>query len=184
MSKTLLIRPVERTDYAEWRPLWDGYNHFYGRQGPTALSERITETTWERFFSREDPIHAVVAVQDWRLIGIVHFLFHRSTTRLTDNCYLQDLFTAEVSRGRGVGRQLIAAVYETARAAGSSRVYWQTEATNAAGRALYDKVAEHRDFIVYSHELYPPSGLLQTRRWWMTAMGLHESLRRRPNSAL
>ena len=28
-----------------------------------------------------------------------------------------------------------------------------TQATNAAGRALYDKMAEHRGFIVYSHEL-------------------------------
>ena len=56
-------------------------------------------------------------------------------------------------RGRGVGRSLILAVYEAARAAGSSRVYWQTQATNAAGRALYDKLAAHHGFIVYSHEL-------------------------------
>ena len=153
MSETLLVRPVERSAYPGWRLLWDGYNHFYGRQGPTALPERITETTWERFFSREEPVHAVVAVQDGRLIGIVHFLFHRSTTRLTDVCYLQDLFTIEESRGRGVGRQLIQAVYEAARTAGCSRVYWQTKATNALGRALYEKVAEHQGFIVYSHEL-------------------------------
>ena len=153
MSKTLLVRPVERADYAGWRPLWDGYNHFYGRQGPTALPERITEATWERFLSREEQVHAIVAVQDGLLIGLVHFLFHRSTTRLTDVCYLQDLFTAEGSRGRGVGRQLIQAVYDAARAAGSSRVYWQTKATNASGRALYDKVAEHQGFIVYSHDL-------------------------------
>jgi GNAT superfamily N-acetyltransferase len=153
MSETLLVRPVERVDYAGWRPLWDGYNHFYGRQGPTALPERITETTWERFFAREEPVHAVVAVQDGRLIGIAHFLFHRSTTRLTDVCYLQDLFTAEESRGRGVGRQLVQAVYDAARAAGSSRVYWQTKATNASGRALYDKIAEHQGFIVYSREI-------------------------------
>ena len=98
-------------------------------------------------------MHALVAEQVGRVIGIAHYLFHRSTTRLTDVCYLHDLFTAEEARGRGVGRQLIHAVYEAARAAGSSRVYWQTKATNAAGRALYDKVAEHQGFIVYTHEL-------------------------------
>jgi GNAT superfamily N-acetyltransferase len=96
-----------------------------------------------------------VAVQDGRLIGIAHFLFHRSTTRLTDVCYLQDLFTAEEARGRGVGRRLIQAVSDAARTAGSSRVYWQTKATNAPGRALYDKVAEHQGFIVYTQELQP-----------------------------
>jgi GNAT superfamily N-acetyltransferase len=153
MSQTLLVRPVDQNDYGGWRPLWDGYNHFYGRQGATALPESITEATWERFFSDEEPVHAVVAVQDGRLIGIAHFLFHRSTTRLTDVCYLQDLFTAEETRGRGVGRRLIQAVCDSARKAGSSRVYWQTKATNAPGRALYDKVAEHQGFIVYTQEL-------------------------------
>ena len=153
MSETLLIRPIERADYAGWRPLWDGYNHFYGRQGPSALPESISEATWERFFSREEPVHALVAVQDGRLTGLAHFLFHRSTTRLTNVCYLQDLFTAEEARGRGTGRQLIYAVYDAARAAGSTRVYWQTKATNAPGRGLYDKIAEHQGFIVYTHEL-------------------------------
>ena len=153
MSEAILVRPIERADYAAWRPLWDGYNRFYGRQGPSALPDSISEATWERFFARDEPVRALVAEQDGRVIGIAHFLFHRSTTRLTDVCYLQDLFTAEDARGRGVGRQLIEAVYEAARAAGSSRVYWQTKASNLPGRALYDKVAEHHGFIVYAHEL-------------------------------
>lgn len=150
---TLFVRPIERADYSGWRPLWDSYNRFYGREGPSALPESVSEATWERFFSREEPVHALVAEKDGRVIGIVHFLFHRSTTRLTDVCYLQDLFTAEEVRGRGVGRQLIHAVYEAARKAGSSRVYWQTKTSNAAGRALYDKVAQHQGFIIYTHEL-------------------------------
>jgi GNAT superfamily N-acetyltransferase len=153
MSEAILVRPIERADYAGWRPLWDGYNRFYGRQGPSALPDSISEATWERFFARDEPVRALVAEQDGHVIGIAHFLFHRSTTRLTDVCYLQDLFTAEEARGRGVGRQLINAVYEAARAAGSSRVYWQTKATNVPGRALYDKLAEHHGFIVYTHEL-------------------------------
>jgi GNAT superfamily N-acetyltransferase len=72
---------------------------------------------------------------------------------LNDICYLQDLFTVEHMRGRGIGRRLIEAVYEAAREAGSSRVYWQTQVGNEAGRALYDKVAKHLGFIVYSHEV-------------------------------
>ena len=101
----------------------------------------------------EEPVHALVAEQNGYLIGIAHYLFHRSTTRLTDVCYLQDLFTAEEARGRGIGRQLIQGVYAAAKAAGSTRVYWQTQVTNIPGRALYDKVAEHNGFIVYTHEL-------------------------------
>lgn len=65
----------------------------------------------------------------------------------------ENLLTLEALRGNGNGRLLIGAVIEAARAAGCSRVYWQTQSTNTAGRALYDKVAEHKGFIVYAHEL-------------------------------
>ena len=41
MSGELTIRFVTRQDYAQWLPLWDGYNAFYGRSGPTALAPEI-----------------------------------------------------------------------------------------------------------------------------------------------
>jgi len=148
-----MIRPVRRSDYDAWRPLWDGYNAFYGRKGSTALAEQITQATWERFFEPAEPVHALVAEEDGHVVGLTHYLFHRSTSRLNHVCYLQDLFTAEHMRGRGIGRRLIEAVYEAAREEGSSRVYWQTQVGNEAGRALYDKVAKHLGFIVYSHEI-------------------------------
>lgn len=153
MPSAPLVRPIRREDYDAWRPLWDGYNAFYGRSGPTALDERVTAQTWGRFFDAGEPVHAFVAELEGRVVGIVHYLFHRSTSRLADVCYLQDLFTEEACRGRGVGRALIQQVLDTARDRGSSRVYWTTQTTNAAGRALYDRMAEHRGFIVYSHEL-------------------------------
>ena len=153
MSSQLIIRPLDPADLAGWRPLWDGYNAFYGRSGPTALPESITQVTWDRFFDPTEPVHALVAEASGRIVGLAHYIFHRSTTRLHDVCYLQDLFTAPGMRGLGVGRQLIEGVYDKARAAGSSRVYWQTHADNAAGRALYDKIARHLGFIVYAQEL-------------------------------
>ena len=153
MTGSIVIRPIERFDYEAWLPLWDGYNAFYRRVGPTALPEAITQSTWERFFAATEPVHAIVAEHQGEVVGLAHYLFHRSTTRLQDVCYLQDLYTVEHLRGKGIGRQLILAVYEAASRAGSSRVYWQTQASNAEGRALYDKIARHNGFIVYAHEL-------------------------------
>jgi GNAT superfamily N-acetyltransferase len=153
MTGQFIVRPIRTEDYAEWRPLWDGYNAFYGRVGATALAEPVTAATWERFFCASESVHAFVAEQHGSLVGLVHYLFHRSTSRLNDVCYLQDLYTKESLRGKGVGRQLIQAVYDAARQAGSTRVYWTTQVTNLAARTLYDKVAKHLGFIVYSHEL-------------------------------
>ena len=109
--------------------------------------------TWQRFFDPDEPVFALVAVSGSRVVGLAHYLFHRSTTRIELTCYLQDLFTAEAERGRGVGRALILGVYEWARAAGAGRVYWHTHESNAAGRLLYDKVGRHAGFLVYGQDL-------------------------------
>lgn len=149
-TPALLIRPPTPDDFAAWKPLWDGYNAFYGREGPTALPDAITQVTWQRFFDPYEPVHALVAEREGQLVGLVHYLFHRSTNRIEPNCYLQDLFTQSSERGQGVGRRLIEGVYEQVRLAGAHRVYWQTHTTNAAGRMLYDKMAKHEGFIVYA----------------------------------
>ncbi len=153
MPAALHVRHIVPDDHAQWRPLWDGYNRFYGRFDATALPEAITQATWRRFFDPGEPVHALVAERGGRLVGLVHYLFHRSTTLLNDICYLQDLFTDETVRGGGIGRALIEAVYGEARAAGSERVYWQTHETNARAMVLYNQVAERSGFLVYRKAL-------------------------------
>ena len=145
----IAIRPVLRGDLPAWSTLWDGYNAFYGRTGATASPPEITDITWSRFFDGDEPMHALVAERAGTLLGLAHFLFHRSTPQLGPVCYRQDLSTLELARGNGVGRRFIEAVYEHATAAGSGRVYWQTHDTNTTAMQLYDKTAERSGFIVY-----------------------------------
>lgn len=149
----LVVRDITADDFDAWKPLWDGYNAFYGRSGATALPEAITLSTWARFFDPAEPMHALVAERDGQLLGLTHYLYHRSTTSIGNSCYLQDLYTVEAARGMGVGRALIEAVYERARLAGASRVYWQTHESNATAMQLYDKVAEKSGFVVYRKPL-------------------------------
>ncbi len=111
MTSFITIRPVIPSDFLQWQLLWDGYNAFYGREGSTALPDETTRLTWARFFDAYEPMHALVAERNGQLLGLVHFIFHRSTIAPTSNCYLQDLFTVESARGQGVGRALIEEVY-------------------------------------------------------------------------
>ena len=122
------------------------------------MPESITASTWKRFLDPAESVHGLVAVSGNEIVGLAHYLFHRSTTRLTDVCYLQDLFTAPAMRGRGIATQLIEAVYDLARKAGATRVYWQTQETNQTARAVYDKLATHNGFIVYTQEIRPNGG--------------------------
>jgi GNAT superfamily N-acetyltransferase len=147
------IRPVSPNDFDAWKPLWDEYNAFYERVGPTALPDEVTETTWRRFFDANEPVYCIVAERDGKILGLCHYIYHRSTSRLELLCYLQDLFTVAEERGHGIGRALINRVYDIAKNAGCKRVYWQTHTTNTPGRTLYDKVARHFGFIVYAKDL-------------------------------
>lgn len=145
----IVIRKPDPADFETWRALWNRYNEFYGRFGDTALPEEITRTTWSRFFDPYEPMHAFVAEQAGQLVGLAHCLFHRSTIQLHPNCYLQDVFTLESVRGRGVARLLIEQVYAYADSHQIGRVYWQTHEANTSAMRLYDKVAEKSGFVVY-----------------------------------
>ena len=149
MSASPIVRPVAPADLAQWELLWQGYNRFYRRE----VAAEITRMTWSRFFDAYEPVHALVADNSGQLLGLVHYLFHRNTTMIGPTCYLQDLFTGEAARGKGIGRALIEAVYGRAKAAGSARVYWMTHETNLTAMKLYDKVAERSGFVQYRKQL-------------------------------
>ena len=141
----VMIRPLGIDEQADWEPLWEGYQAFY----KVVIPAETTAVTWARLHDPSEPMHALGAYVEGRLRGIVHYLFHRSCWTIGDYCYLQDLFVAEGMRNLGLGRALIAAVEERARAAGASRVYWLTQESNVAARALYDRLAERSGFIQY-----------------------------------
>jgi GNAT superfamily N-acetyltransferase len=144
-ASNIVIRPIGLDERADWEPLWKGYQTFYKVVIPDATSA----VTWARLHDPTEPMHVLGAYVDSRLCGIVHYLFHRSCWTIGNYCYLQDLFVAESARNLGLGRALIMAVEERARAAGASRVYWLTHETNSSARALYDQLAERPGFIQY-----------------------------------
>jgi GNAT superfamily N-acetyltransferase len=141
----IAIRPIRLDERADWEPLWKGYQAFY----KVVISDETTAVTWTRLHDPAEPMGVLGAYVDGKLHGIVHYLFHRSCWSIGNYCYLQDLFVAEDARNLGLGRALIEAVEEQARAAGASRIYWLTHETNTDARVLYDKLAESPGFIQY-----------------------------------
>lgn len=146
---SLEIRPVTAADHATWLPLWQGYQRFY----KTEIPEATSAVTWQRFLDPAEPMHAALAWQNGRAVGLVHCIDHRSCWTVGHACYLQDLFVAEDLRGAGIGRALIEHVYARTRAAGGARVHWLTHETNTDAMQLYDRIAERSGFIQYRNVL-------------------------------
>ena len=147
----ITIRPLAPADEAQWRVLWTGYLQFY----ETDVDDAVKRETFRRNLSPEHPDqNALVAeAADGQLLGLVHYIYHAHNWRLERVCYLQDLFTAEAARGRGVGAALIEAVYAAADAEGAPYVYWTTQEFNATARHLYDRIGELTPFIKYQRRM-------------------------------
>jgi len=141
----LTIRPLEPADRAPWEALWQAYLVWYKHSLPQA----VTEANWQRFMNPVEPLHVWGAFEGETMLGIVQCVIHRTTWSERNTCYLQDLFTVEAARGKGVGRALINHVYAEAEKNNWCRVYWQTQETNAVAQVLYNKMAERSGFIVY-----------------------------------
>jgi GNAT superfamily N-acetyltransferase len=139
------IRPLIAQDRAGWQAMWRGYQAFYKVDLPASTDD----TTFARLLDPAEPMHCLVADEGGEIVGIVHYIFHRSTWTPGDYCYLQDLFVSDRLRGQGAGRALIEAVVRNAKTKGASRVHWLTHETNKQAMVLYDQVAQKPGFLQY-----------------------------------
>ncbi len=143
---TVTVRPLTAADETEWRVLWTGYLDYY----ETSVPEEVYVSSFARMLSGDcNEFNGMVAELDGKLVGLVHFLFHRHGQKIENVCYLQDLYTDPSVRGKRIGRALIEATYMVADEAGSPTVYWLTQDFNEAGRRLYDRVGKLTPFIKY-----------------------------------
>jgi GNAT superfamily N-acetyltransferase len=140
------IRPTAAGDKDSWFRLWQGYLEFY----EATLDPRISDATWRRLLDPNEPIHGLVACDATGVVvGFVNYVLHANTWTDRPVCYLEDLFVDSSARGQGAGRALIEALVDLAKTQGWYRIYWQTKASNATARALYDKVTPVTDWVRY-----------------------------------
>lgn len=140
------VRSLRAEDRPEWAEMWSDYLAFY----KTTLPREIYDSTFARLLG-DDPrdFHGLVAERNGRLVGLTHFVYHRHGWKIEDVCYLQDLYARPETRGTGVGRALIEAVYDVAGQAGAPSVYWLTQDFNETARKLYDRIGVLTPFIKY-----------------------------------
>jgi GNAT superfamily N-acetyltransferase len=84
------------------------------------------------------PVATVLLAKDGdEDVGMASYSFLWPAARADTSLFLKELFVRENARRGGVARQLMAAVRETARAAGCTRIEWQADQDNPIALAFY-----------------------------------------------
>lgn len=98
-------------------------------------------------------MYCAVAKQGEHVLGIVHYVIHRSTWAENNYCYLEDLYVSPEARGQHIGKQLIEYVQKQAIEQNCDRLYWHTQETNHTAQKLYDWIAQKPGVIEYRMSL-------------------------------
>ncbi|MEO8907659.1 MAG: GNAT family N-acetyltransferase [Microbacteriaceae bacterium] len=146
---SITIRTPSDADFFDWLGLYEGYAEFY--EEPLTDQRALQLWSWLTDASHEE--NALVAVDDGSLVGLVHFREFTRPLEADRGSYIDDLFVQGDARNTGVGRALIAAVTDRARAAGLGVVQWITAPDNEDAQRLYDDVATPTPWVTYEIDL-------------------------------
>jgi len=88
--------------------------------------------------SGEQPaIHALLAEQQRKSVGLIIFFLTFSTWRGAPGVYVQDIYVAAPLRGSGLGRQLLQAAAAWGAKHGADHLRLSVDPDNTAARAFY-----------------------------------------------
>jgi GNAT superfamily N-acetyltransferase len=138
------VTRVGERDLADLLPLMRGYSDFYEVDPPDdallALARALIadpEHEGVQFIARDSASGEALG------FATVYWLW--STSRAARIGLMNDLFTAEAARRRGVGEALIQACLDAVRERGAVILQWQTARDNHIAQALYDRVGGIRE---------------------------------------
>jgi ribosomal protein S18 acetylase RimI-like enzyme len=83
------------------------------------------------------------------LLGFCNYVLHPNTFSTKWCCYMEDLYVSPAVRRQGIATALVQALIAKGRAEKWCRVYWITEADNAAAQAMYDQLGTRTGHVRY-----------------------------------
>ena len=145
------VRPIRPEEVPQALPLFAGSQEFY------EVDDHRDEANLAFLTRFCEPSEAGLLLGAWDgddLVGFATLYWTFSSTQATDIALMNDLYVVEAVRGTGVGRALIEASAEAARARGCAQLEWQTAPDNATAQRLYDSTgAERSTWIEYELKL-------------------------------
>jgi GNAT superfamily N-acetyltransferase len=143
------VRPVRREELEQLLPLIAGYQRFYESEPDDDRNREF----FGRFVEPSDQGLLLGAWSDGRAVGFATLYWFHSSMKAADAVLMNDLFVVEDVRGGGIGRALIEASLEAARARGAAHLEWSTAPDNARAQRLYDSMPGATRSTWYLYEI-------------------------------
>ena len=134
------VGPISESDYEAVLPYIEQYQRFY----ETEPDEDRNRAFFRRFIAPSEDGILLGAWHDDRLVGFACVYWTFSSTRAAEVAVMNDLFVDQTVRGLGIGKALIEASVDTARARGCLHLEWLTHIDNRAAQRLYEQFPADR----------------------------------------
>jgi GNAT superfamily N-acetyltransferase len=135
------VRALTTREYPQVLPLIADYQRFYRVEQP---DPELNDAFFRRFLDPSDDGLLLGAWSGGELGGYACLYWTFSSVRPGEVVLLNDLFVRADLRGAGIGRRLIDASVDVARARGATAVRWWTELSNRPGQRLYERTPAAR----------------------------------------
>lgn len=138
MAQGIEVGPVQEEEFETLLPLIAAYQRFYEVD---EIDDERNRFFFRRFLASSDDGELLAARDEsGAILGYACLYWHFSSLQAVETVLMNDLFVAPNARGQGVGRALIEASREVARARGAGWLEWATAPDNHTAQRLYDSL--------------------------------------------
>jgi GNAT superfamily N-acetyltransferase len=142
MAEGIAVGPVLEEEFETLLPLIAAYQRFYEVDDVDSERNRFF---FRRFLAPSGDGELLAARDGGGLIlGYACLYWHFSSLAAVETVLMNDLFVAPEARGRGIGRALIEASRDVARARGAGWLEWATAPDNHTAQRLYDSLSTEK----------------------------------------
>jgi GNAT superfamily N-acetyltransferase len=142
MAEGIAVGPVREEEFETLLPLVAAYQRFYEVE---EIDNGRNRFFFRRFLAPSADGELLAARDATGLIlGYACLYWHFSSLAAVETVLMNDLFVVPEARGRGVGRALIEASRDVARARGAGWLEWATAPDNHTAQRLYDSMTSEK----------------------------------------
>jgi ribosomal protein S18 acetylase RimI-like enzyme len=133
------ISPVTPADVSALGRIFQEMDEFYGESDPESAETKIRNIR-SALFGDPPAAYALAAREGSTVVGVACYSFLWPAALTSRSLYLKELYISHGCRRSGIGRLLMAELFDVAADAGCTRVEWTTDNDNLIAQGFYENL--------------------------------------------